>query len=145
VGNTALFLSRTDLIRKKAQNSYKNGNIDTKPILLDNVSVTFSGEETMPSKSAVIFLFVLLTIIPAYAALLEQPNSVPLDPNLLQHFIDKANKGNIENPNKKSKSQALLDAELWEAVGNFKDFNINSIKQALDAGAKGQIKFYKVL
>ena len=46
----------------------------------------------MANKFVVLFSLVLLAIAPAYAALPEQPNSVPLDPNLLQ-IIDKANKG----------------------------------------------------
>jgi hypothetical protein len=47
----------------------------------------------MHNKSAVTFLFVFLAIIPAYAALPQQPNSVSLDPNSLQKLIDDANKG----------------------------------------------------
>ena len=47
----------------------------------------------MVNKFVVLFSFVLLAIAPAYAALPEQPNSVPFDPNLFQTLIDKANKG----------------------------------------------------
>jgi tetratricopeptide (TPR) repeat protein len=47
----------------------------------------------MLNKIVLILSFVFLTIAPAYAALPEQPNSVPLDPNSLQTLIDNANKG----------------------------------------------------
>jgi TPR repeat protein len=47
----------------------------------------------MLNKMVLILLFIFLTIAPAYSASPEQPNSVSLDPNLLQDLIDKANKG----------------------------------------------------
>ena len=44
----------------------------------------------MPNKLAAVLMFVLLVIIPAYAASPEQPNSVPTDINSRQNeFLEK--------------------------------------------------------
>jgi TPR repeat protein len=70
----------------------------------------------MPDKSAVIFLFVLLTIIPAWAASPAGPNSVSKEPNSLNTLISNADKG---DPN----SQFELGIRYFEGNSVTRDFN----------------------
>jgi hypothetical protein len=83
----------------------------------------------MHNKSAVIFLFVLLTIIPAYASSPGEVNSVPLDSNSLKTLIDKANKG---DPN----SQFKLGAMYCDGNGVPRDYN-EAVKRYTSAARQG--------
>lgn len=103
--------------------------LDRVPSLPDNRRIIFAGEETMPNKSAVTFLFVFLAIIPAYAALPEQPNSVPSDPNSLRKLINDANKG---DPN----AQFNLGGMYFEGNGVSQDYN-QAVKWYTTAAEQG--------
>jgi len=70
----------------------------------------------MPNKLAVIFLFVLLTIIPACAASPKQANSVPSDTNSLKTLIGRAKQG---DPN----SQFELGVMYCDGNGVAQDYN----------------------
>jgi hypothetical protein len=103
--------------------------LDRVPSLPDNRRIIFAGEETMPNKSAVTFLFVFLAIIPAYAALPEQPNSVPSDPNSLQKLINDANKG---DPN----ARFNLGRMYFKGNGVSQDYN-QAVKWYTTAAEQG--------
>ena len=83
----------------------------------------------MLNKLVVIFSFVILTIIPAYATSTEQPNSVPKDQNSFQTLIDNANKG---DPN----AQYKLGIMYEEGKGVAQDYQ-EALKWYTNASEQG--------
>jgi TPR repeat protein len=83
----------------------------------------------MPNKSAVIFLLVLLAIIPAYAALAEEPNLAPSDTNSFQSLIDNAAK---EDAN----AQFFLGVMYASGQGVPQDYN-EAVKWFIKAAEQG--------
>jgi hypothetical protein len=115
--------------------------VDRVGYLPENGGIIFAGEETMPNKSVVIFLIVLLTIIPGCAVLPEQPDSVPAGPNSLQSRIDNATKGdanaqfNLGVMYYKSEGvpQDYVEAYKWVFIAGLNGMDVTTFKRTLFA------------